>query len=42
MNLNSSRKTDVEPLVATPNGEDLDYVCETKLLGTILTDDLKT
>jgi hypothetical protein len=39
---NSSRKTDVEPLVATPNGENLEYVSETKLLGTILTDDLKT
>ena len=42
MIFNSSRKTDVEPLVKTPNGEDLEYVCETKLLGTILTDDLKT
>ena len=38
---NSSRKTDFEPLVATPNGENLEYVSETKLLGTILTDDLK-
>ena len=42
MLFNSAIKTDFEPLVATPNGEHLDYVSETKLLGTILTEDLKT
>jgi hypothetical protein len=36
------KKTDFEPFVPTPNGDDLEYVTETKLLGTILTEDLKT
>ena len=42
MLFNSSKKTDFEPIIETPEGNQLDYVCETKLLGTILTEDLKT
>ena len=41
MLFNTSRKTDFEPLVAVPDGEHLEYVSETKLLGTKLTEDLK-
>ena len=41
MLFNSSKKTDFEPILETPEGKHLDYVCETKLLGTILTEDLK-
>ena len=42
MLFNTARKTDFEPLVAVPDGDHLEYVNETKLLGTILTEDLKT
>ena len=42
MLFNSLKKTDCEPLLVTPNGDYLEYVSETKLLGTILTEDLKT
>ena len=42
MVFNSSKKTDFEPVIETPEGKHLEYVCETKLLGTILTEDIKT
>ena len=35
------KNTDFEHLVPTPNGDDLECVTETKLLWTILTEDLK-
>ena len=39
---NAAKKTDFEPLVPIPNGDDIEYVTETKILGMILTEDLKT
>ena len=41
MLFNSLKKTDCETLLVTPNGNYLEYVSESKLLGTILTEGLK-